>query len=124
MSGIVYLGPSDHLVYEGQVIQRGMPLHVQGKELERLKRLGHLFEGHSEPVGPLFVDQPRPEMPPMGANSTPLTAGEIAASSSQHVEALHKAAAAEAKAEAEPERESERAEDHSDAHARTERAKR
>jgi hypothetical protein len=72
---------------------------VSGKALDDLKRLGHLFEGHSEPVGPVFVDQPKPFMPAMGSDGTPITTSEVLASSSEHVAAQHDAALAEAKAE-------------------------
>lgn len=87
-----YQGPADSLVYEGQVIQRGQPVDARGKALERLKTLGHQFEGHEQAAGPAFVDQPQPPTIAMGANGGPITPAEVLASSSDHQAALHEAA--------------------------------
>jgi hypothetical protein len=60
--------------------------------LQRLKDLGHNFEGHEQATGPIFVDQPVSPLPAMGANGGPITTGEVLASSSEHQAAVHEAA--------------------------------
>jgi hypothetical protein len=94
-----FMGPADWLVFEGRLIPRGEMVAVSGHALERLKRLGHQFEGHEQPAGPAFVDQPVPTVPAMGANGGPITTAEVLASSSEYQSAKHEAAVQEATAE-------------------------
>lgn len=97
-----YLGPADHLIYEGQVIPRGEMVHATARELERLKSLGHQFEGHIDNSGgPVFVDQPRPATVPIGSDGSTITQAEIVASSSEYHQALHDAALKEEDAKSE-----------------------
>src|SRR4051812_34723547 len=94
----VFTGPADWLVFEGRIIPRGEMVAVSGKALTDLQRLGHQFEGHQEPAGPAFVDQPQPATPAIGANGGPITTAEVLASSAEHQAAQHQAAVQEAAA--------------------------
>jgi hypothetical protein len=92
----VYNGPADYLIHEGAVVQRGQPVEARGKQLDRLKALGHQFAGHDQPAGPAFVDQPVAPSFAMGADGGPISPAEVLASSSEHIAAQHQAAVQEA----------------------------
>jgi hypothetical protein len=82
-----YLGPSDSLIYEGRIIQRGENVTVSGTRLNELMRLGHQFDGREQPSGPAQVDVPPAPVMAVGANGGPISVAEVLASSTEHLQA-------------------------------------
>src|SRR5215210_3366530 len=87
-----YLGPSDSLIFEGRIVQRGEMVTVSGARLDALVRLGHQFDGREQPSGPVQVDIPPAPVLAMGANGGPITTAEVLASSTEHLQAQADAA--------------------------------